>query len=184
MEQLNANLHGNAAVETAQKLFELSSESATLLRNVSSFASCLLSVDSHDEPAQLLQGRLKNYAKRHAMLCEPLTQFTTLADEPSIAAYLSDPRTAQAEFSVRHSRKRSHEVLSLKEETLASGLAQDGVHAWGTLYSQLSGTLRCQVPRGNDVEEMGIAQASGLLGSRAVDERQGAWRAINEAWRS
>ena len=128
--------------------------------------------------------RVKNYGKRHAILCEPLTQFTTLADESSIAAYLSEPHTAAAAFLVRHSRKRSHELLSLQEETLASGLAQDGIHAWGTLYSQLSGTLRCQVLRGNDVEQMGIAQASGLLGSRLVEERQGAWRAINAAWRS
>jgi oligoendopeptidase F len=184
IEQRNANLDGDDAIETAQQLYSLSTESAVLLRNLSTFASCLLSVDSHDEPAQVLQARLKNYAKRHVVLCEPLTQFTMLADEASVLAYLSDPHAAASEFLVRHSRKRSHELLSLQEETLANSLAQDGIYAWGTLYSQLSGTLKCQLQCGNAVEEMGIAQASSLLGSRVVEERQGAWRAINTAWRS
>ena len=85
---------------------------------------------------------------------------------------------------MRHARKRGHELLSLAEETLESSLAQDGIHAWGTLYSQLSGTLKCEVLRGNNSEEMGLAEAAGLLGSRSVEERQSAWRGINAAWKS
>ena len=184
IEQHNAGLKGDKAVTAAQALNKLSIASATLLRNLSAFASCLLSVDSRDEAAQALQGRLKNYAKRHAVLCEPLTQFTTLADEATLKTYFDDGDAAASEFVVRHARKRGHELLSLAEETLESSLAQDGIHAWGTLYSQLSGTLKCEVLRGNNSEEMGLAEAAGLLGSRSVEERQSAWRGINAAWKS
>ena len=65
MQGLNANLHGDAAISTAQRLFELSTQAEILLRNVSAFASCLLSVDSHDEAAQVLQGEELRQAPRN-----------------------------------------------------------------------------------------------------------------------
>ena len=63
-----------------------------------------------------------------------------------------------------------------------NGLSQDGIHAWGNLYDQLAGTLVCEVPEGNELRPMGIAEASGRLNSADDGERRGAWAAINSAW--
>ena len=179
-ETLNEQLHGSVA--TAQQLAKLSEQVSTLLNNVSTYAHCLLSVDSKNDEAQKLNGRLQSYRKRCGDVFEPLSQFVDDASDAEIAVYLSDPEVAPSAFIVGHSRKRRHENLSLSEESLVNGLSQDGIHAWGQLYDQLSGTLQCDVLVGNEQQQMGIAQASGLLMSVDDSQRRSAWSAINDAW--
>jgi oligoendopeptidase F len=139
-------------------------------------------VDSRNADALTLQGRLQSYQKRLGDVCEPLNQFCDLASDEDIAAYLADPDVAPSEFLVRHSRERRHELLSLEEEALVNGLSQDGIHAWGRLYTQLSGTLECDVLVGNESRRMGIAQAAGLMQKPDDALRRNAWAAINGAW--
>ena len=169
-------------IEAARRVFALSEEAARLLRNPGAYANCLLSVDSADDRAQALRGRLQAFRKRFAELSEPLAQLLDRAPDEVVEEWLADERTASARFSVEHSRKRRHELLSLEEETLAAGLAEDGIHAWGRLYDQLSGTLSCEVTIGNGRRTMGLAEASGLMLKPDDALRENAWRAINGAW--
>ena len=169
-------------IEAARKVFALSEEGARLLRNPGVYANCRLSVDSQDEGAQALLGRLQSFRKRFVELAEPLSQFLDRAPDEVVEAWLADAATAPARFSVEHSRKRRHELLSIEEETLAAGLAEDGIHAWGRLYDQLSGTLTCEVMTGNEPRTMGLAEASGLMLKPDDALRENAWHAINGAW--
>ena len=102
----------------------------------------------------------------------------------SSSAYLADPAVAHSAFKVRHGRERRHERLGLAEENLVGGLAQDGIHAWGRMYSQLSSTMTCQVQVGNELQTMGMAEADGLLQKADERTRKQAWHGINEAWRT
>ncbi len=170
------------AIAAAQRVFRLSERAIRLLRNPLTYASCLLSVDAQNEPAQALQGRLQKYQKRYGDLLTPASQFLDLARDEVIDVYLSDPEVAPSAFVVRHNRLRRHELLSLDEESLINGLSQDGIHAWGRLYDQLSGTMTCDVLVGNEVETLGMAQANGLLQKSDVRQRQAAWTGINAAW--
>lgn len=170
------------ALECAREIYELRQEASVLLDNISTYARCLLSVDSKDEAAQALLGRLKNVAKRAQQLGEPLRQFLLRADEPVITQFLEDPRTEAAAFEISQLRKLAPQTLPLAEENLITALGQDGVHAWGSLYGQLSGTLRCEVMRGNQPEAMGLAEAAALMSSRSLAERKAAWQGINDAW--
>ena len=182
IEALNPDLEGDARVGTAQQIFKLREEAAILLQNPAVYANCLLSVDGRDKEALALQGRLQGYQKRLGDVTEPLSQFCDLASAEDIAGYLADPDVGTSEFLVNHSRERRHELLSLDEESLVNGLSQDGIHAWGRLYSQLSGTLECEVMVGNELETMGIATASGLMQKPDDGLRRNAWAAINDAW--
>ncbi len=121
---------GPAGVLAAQAIYKLYEQAVILLENPYSFANCLLSVNSRDDAAQSLYGRLQTYQKRFTELLEPLSQFTDLVDEETIESYLADGEVKASEFQVRHSRKRRHEILSLEEENLVNGLALDGIHAW------------------------------------------------------
>ena len=183
IEALNKSLT-DESVAVAQDIHRLLEEASSLLSNVSTYANCLLSVDGQDDGAQKLNGELQNYRKRCGDLFEPLSQFEDQADDSVIAEYLQDSAVEPAEFAVQHGRKRRHENLNLAEEGLVNGLSQDGIHAWGNLYDQLSGTLKCEVLVGNEVQTMGIAQASGLLMSPDDSQRQQAHSAINSAWES
>jgi oligoendopeptidase F len=183
---LNRNLSGDVgvddAVSAAQKIAKRSEAAGDLLSNVSTFAHCILSVDSQHDGAQKLNGSLQTYRKRFGDLFEPLSQFIDDASSEVIESYLADPEVSPSAFLVNHSRARRHENLSLPEESLVNGLSQDGIHAWGNLYDQLAGSLECEVAVGNEVEKMGVAQAGGLLMSEDDNQRRAAWSAINSAW--
>lgn len=186
VEGLNPSLSGDVdpdeAVATAQQIAKHSEAAGKLLSNVSTFAHCILSVDSQHDGAQKLNGNLQAYRKRFGDLFEPLSQFIDDASGEVIESYLADPEVSPSAFLVNHSRDRRHENLSLAEESLVNGLSQDGIHAWGNLYDQLAGSLECEVMVGNEVEKMGVAQASGLLMSEDDSQRRAAWTAINSAW--
>lgn len=181
-EQFGADETGQGSIAAAQQITKFSEMGGRLLSNVSVYASCILSVDSQHDAAQKLNGSLQRYRKRFGDLFEPLSQFLDSASEDAIQQYLADPDVSPNAFKVHHSRKRSHEKLSLDEESLANGLSQDGIHAWGDLYDQLSGSLQCEVLVGNEVQMMGVAQASGFLMSPDDGQRRAAWSAINAAW--
>ena len=83
----------------------LAEEAGRLLRNPGVYADCRLSVDSEDDGAQRLRGRLQSYRKRFAELAEPLSQLLDRAPEDVVEAWLADEKTAPARFSVEHSRK-------------------------------------------------------------------------------
>ena len=169
-------------IEAAREAFVLGESAERLLSDIETYAECLLSVNSSDEAAQALMGRLQAYLKRNDEIAEPLRQFLDRVPGPVAEAFLDDARTAPARFVVDHARKRRRERLSLEQETLASSLAQDGLHAWGRLYDQLSGTLTCEIRANGGTRNVGLAEASGLLLKSDDGLRESAWRAINAAW--
>ena len=139
-------------------------------------------MDSGDEAALALVGRLQAREKRFAELAEPLSQFLDRVPDRVVEAFLDDAATGDARFAVEHSRKRRHELLDLSEENLVTALGQDGIHAWGRLYDRLAGTLVCEVEVDGEMRTMGVAQAAGLMQRPDDGLRERAWRAINTAW--
>ena len=170
------------ALAAAREIHALVERAKPLLDDPETYAECCLSVDSQDEKAQALLGRLQAVKKRLAELNEPLCQFLDQASGEVLENYLDDPAVAPSRFAVEHSRKQADELLPLTEENLVTSLAEDGIHAWGRLYDQLSGTLECDVTVGNELESMGIAEAAGLMQKPDDRVRESAWRAINTAW--
>ena len=168
--------------DVARAVFALLEETQRLLHDLGTYADCALSVDSQDEAAQALRGRLQSVRKRFAQAEAPLQQFLELAPDEVVERFLAAEAVAPARFQVMHARKRRHELLPLAEETLASALAQDGIHAWGELYDQLAGTLTCRVEVDGEERKLGLAAASALLLRPDDALRERAWRAINGAW--
>ena len=169
-------------IAAAREIHRLREEVRLLLDNPESYADCCMSVDSQDEAAQVLSGRLQSYQKRFTELSQPWSQFLDLVSLEVVEAYLDHELTRATRFVVEHARKRRDFNLSLVEETLISGLSQDGIHAWGRLYDQLAGSLTCDVLIGNESESMGLAEASGLLQKPDDRTRENAWRSINASW--
>ena len=171
---------GNAAIAVAREVSALTEDAALLLDNLAAYARCLLSVDGQHAPARALEGRLQNHHKRLAALAEPLAAFLDRVPEAVVEAYLADAGTAPARFAVQHARKRRNERLDLAQENLVSALGQDGIHAWGRLYDQLAGTIRCTVE--GEPGPLGLAAATDILQGADEPRRERAWRGINRAW--
>ena len=62
-------------VAAAQAVAKVREAAVELIANVSTYSSCLLSVDSQDEGAQRLGGQLLAFRKRMGDVFEPLSQF-------------------------------------------------------------------------------------------------------------
>ena len=184
VDALNGALSGPDAVSAAQNIAIHAERAGNLLGNVYTYADCLLSVDSQDEGALKLNGSLQSYNKRFGDCFEPLAQFVDSASEAEIEQYLDHPEVQALAFQVHHGRKRKHENLSLAEESLVNGLSQDGIHAWGQLYNQLSSSLSCHVMVGNEEQTMGVAKANKLLMDASEPQREAAWRGLSDAWQS
>ena len=142
--KLNKDLvEDNVAV--AQQIFVKLQNADEVYSNLSTYANCLLSVNSADEDAQRLFGRLQRHRKEINSLSKPLHEFEALAGEEILESYLNHGFVGQARFSVLHRRQLASQLLSRSEEQLIEELAQNGLHAWGNLYDRLSGSIECNV---------------------------------------
>lgn len=146
--------------------------------NLRTFISSVLSVDSRDSSAKAWKPTLQQLGAELSQVTTALDVFLVRASDAFIDALVADPTLAELEFSIRHRRKLKDQLLTVAEEQLVTGLAVNGLHGWGNLYTELAGTLRC--PVGGD--SMGLAKAFNLLSSPHRDLRSDAWHSINAAW--
>ncbi len=148
------------------------------LGNTGTFIYTALSVDTQDEHANTWMPILQKLSADLEEGMKPLNIFLERASEAFITALLADPDLSEIEFLLRHARKQKDFLLSVAEEQLMTALATNGLHTWGNLYSELAGTLKCEVQG----ETMGLAQAANLLSSTSADTRKAAWDGIRSAW--
>lgn len=148
--------------------------------NVNTFIYTALSTDTQDTDANKWMPILQKLSADLAEGMMPMNVFMERADEAFISALISDPDLSEIEFLLRHYRKQQDFLLSVPEEQLMTALATNGLHTWGNLYSELAGTLKCEV----NGEQMGLAKASNLLSSDESSTRKAAWEAIRSAWKT
>ncbi|NJN21093.1 MAG: M3 family oligoendopeptidase [Leptolyngbya sp. RL_3_1] len=119
-----------------------------------------------------------SWALRSVKPPPPLDVFLTRASEAFIQVLITDPDLAELRFSIQHSRKLKDQLLTVTEEQLVTGLAVNGLHSWGNLYTELAGTLKCTV----EDNEVGLAKAFNLLSSPSREIRSEAWHGVKAAW--
>jgi len=146
--------------------------------NVSTFIYTALSTDTQDSDANRWMPILQKLGANLEEGMMPMNVFMERTSEDFISALVSDPDLREIEFLLRHYRKQQDFLLSVPEEQLMTALATNGLHTWGNLYSELAGTLKCEV----NGETMGLAKASNLLSSEESATRKAAWEAIRSAW--
>ncbi|MEM9267163.1 MAG: M3 family oligoendopeptidase [Cyanobacteria bacterium P01_F01_bin.13] len=146
--------------------------------NLRTFISSILSVNTRDASAKTWKPTLQQLSAELSQVTTALNVFLMRASEEFINALVAEPALAELEFSIRHQRKLKDQLLTVAAEQLVTGLAVNGLHGWGNLYTELAGTLQCTV----DGESMGLAKAFNLLSAPKRDLRSQAWHGINTAW--
>lgn len=168
-----------------QGISEVFDQASVLVMNLSTYASCELSVDSRNEEANRVLNELVVVGSELDSAQKPFDLFLRKAPESIVKAYLDHPHTRPEEFSVRQARLDADIALSEAEETLATQLKTFGPSAWGSLYERVSGQLQCRVERPDGSSEtMGLAKAAGLLRDVSEPVRRAAWHAIQDAWKT
>ena len=150
------------------------------LGNVRTFISSILSVNSRDASASAWKPTLQQLDTEASQATTALDVFLTRVSDDFIELLIADPVLAELSFAIQHRRKLQDQLLTVAEEKLITGLAVNGLHSWGNLYTELAGTLRCTV----NGQEIGLATASNLLSSPNRNTRAEAWQGIQSAWES
>jgi oligoendopeptidase F len=158
--------------------------SSAKLSNVYTFANCLGSVDGKDEGAKQMVSKVGELFSKHSQASQAATLFLTLCTDEVAHAFLNSSKEASdTAFLTTQRRKKRDNTLSLAEENMLSSYSVVGIQSFGTLYTDLSGTLTVSIvqPDGTG-KKMGIAGAAGLLDSPDGEVRRRAWEGIKDAW--
>ncbi len=165
-------------IDQASTVYQQRKDIQKRLGNVSTYIYTALSTDTQDASANSWMPILQKLSADLSEALTPYNVFLLRASEDFITALLSSPELAETTFSIHHSRKLKDQLLSVAEEQLITGLATNGLHAWGNLYSELAGTLKCDIQG----DSMGLAQTANLLSHPQSETRQAAWDGIRSAW--
>ncbi|MGC1309867.1 MAG: M3 family oligoendopeptidase [Phormidesmis sp.] len=167
-----------ALIETIRAIHQQRQAISERMGNVSTYVFTALSADTQDPAANTQKPVLQKLSAELSEATTPLDVFLLRADDAFIEALLAHPDLSELTFSIHHRRQLKDQLLSVAEEKLMTGLATNGLHAWGNLYSELAGTLKCEV----EGESMGLAKAANLLSHPEPATRQAAWEGIRSAW--
>ena len=148
------------------------------LGNTSMFIHCCLSVNARDAAASTWLPTLQQLGAQLTNATHPMFGYLARADEKIIRLMAENSILAELSFQVQQLREMSDQLLPVEQEQLLTRMAVTGLHGWGNLYKNLSGTLQCTV--GN--EQTGLAAAANQLSSPEQNIREQAWRGINSAW--
>ncbi len=170
-------------VQAAQRITQHRYEALTLISNLRTYASCLLSVDGQLDEAKNLQSQVQALQARSQEVQQAFYGWVMATDDETIEAYFkASTITAAERFALMQRRVLRNQRLSLEEEELIITLEVTGPTAWGNLYTDISSSLVCRVEQDGKTETMGLARAANRLNDPDRGVRAAAYRGINEAW--
>lgn len=164
-----------AALESA---YEKQVSIGRTLGNTSMFIHCCLSVNARDAAASTWLPTLQQLGAQLRNASHPMYGYLARAEPAVIDLMASNAVLSELSFQVEQLRDMSDQLLPVEQEQLLTRMAVTGLHGWGNLYKNLSGTLQCTV--GN--EQVGLAAAANQLSNADRSIREQAWRGINAAW--
>lgn len=158
---------------------EFEEQARTILWNLTTFVHCERSIDGQNTEALRIQTFLQGRRARLKSASALAHLFLAQAPDDFVTAFLQNARTLPQAFAIQRSRKLADSQLAESEETLLQQLRTHAIDAWGNLYDQISGNLRCDV----NGKEIGLAEAAGILREGSDGDRRSAWFGIQKSWR-
>ncbi|MDJ0706971.1 MAG: M3 family oligoendopeptidase [Leptolyngbyaceae cyanobacterium MO_188.B28] len=150
------------------------------LGNLRTFISSILSVNARDSSARKWKPTLQQLSAEMSQATKGLDIFLSRVSNDFIQILIADPVLEELSFSLQHRRKLKDQLLSVAEEKLVTGLSVTGLQGWGNLYTELAGSLQCNV----NGDSVGLAKAFNLLSSPERAIRSEAWHGVKAAWES
>lgn len=182
-EALGAGLDpADSIVEIAQQILIVDEEARVLGLNMLTYLRCVLSVDSSLNDVQGKESELISLSSKLTQVMIPFENFLKRCSENFLNKVLSHPDLIPAKFLWQQKRRLKDILLSNEEETLLEAVSTPGMHAWGDLYTKLSGSMRCHLKYPDRIETVGLAQAAAMVRSSDAEVRRIAWQSIQQAW--
>jgi oligoendopeptidase F len=169
-----------AMLEAVRSAHQQRTEIYKQFGNLQVFIASILSVNAHDTRAREWKPTLQQISAELSQATKALDVFLTRVNDDFIQQLIADPVLSELSFSLQHQRKQQDQWLSLAEEKIVTGLAVNGLQSWGNLYTELAGSLQCQV----NGETIGLAAAFNQQSSPDRATRSAAWHGTQTAWES
>ncbi len=167
-----------AIVAALESAYEKQVAIGRTLGNTSMFIHCCLSVNARDAAASTWLPTLQQLGAQLKNASHPMYGYLARAEPAVIDLMAGNATLSELSFQIEQLRNMSDQLLPVEQEQLLTRMAVTGLHGWGNLYKNLSGTLQCTV--GN--EQLGLAAAANQLSNADRNIREQAWRGINAAW--
>lgn len=166
-------------IKIAQEMSNVGSKIAIIIRTVSTYVQCTLSVDSSNDTAKKLRSSVAKVQSERSKVYSPLSVYLTLIDEETLESFFNEDLESKR-FQIGLMREFKDHTLDSKRESLINGLSTDGLKAWGKLYNDISGSLVCDV----DGQKVNYASAASMTRGGDAKLREAAWRGIQKAWQT
>lgn len=147
-----------------------------------SWAECVAVTNTNDARALRLPTRLNDVRTRFGALWVAIeARFRTVSDTV-FTQLTAHARLARCELFLRELRRDARQKMDPALEDLAVALNRDGLHSWGQLYDQVSGSIQVEVALGDEVKTMSVGQAKNLMSDADRTVRKAAYDALQTAW--
>ncbi|MEK6627755.1 MAG: M3 family oligoendopeptidase [Bdellovibrionota bacterium] len=166
------------SIPLARECYRLILDTNIMIYTLKTYAHTAISVNSLNYEAKDLSSKIQKLFADISMVAKPLKLLLLRAPLAYLDNFLNDESVSEAKFDLNYARKVQHFLLGVSEEVLLEGHSVDGYHAWGKLYTELSGNMKVNV----EGQQMGLADASNILFNVNREKRQTAYRAINDSW--
>ncbi|MGF1694154.1 M3 family oligoendopeptidase [Vibrio lamellibrachiae] len=184
IDALKLHVGNRDQVQVMQNAVQTSEAAGTLMATINTFATCHASVDSSDDTAKALMGRIAKLNSTLSQSFAPYSDTITHAGNDfieQVLAHNSGDVSGQA-FQFDCLRRLADTKLSVAEEQILTAFEVDGKDAWGRMYDNLTGTLQVELEYADGTtEQMGFSQAASLLYGNDFKKQPIAWKAIQKA---
>ncbi|HTL13208.1 MAG TPA: M3 family oligoendopeptidase [Bdellovibrionota bacterium] len=172
----------SAQVPHLQKACKIRQELELRSWNLARYLHMAISVDTSRADLRKQRSELQALESRCEQAWNPAELWIALAPADAAEAYLSDAKVGLERFVVERRRLLRDQKLGLPEENLVSALSVDGFDAWGTLYDNIAGSIRCTVQTPEGEQTFGAAAAQEFTASTQEPVRKSAYLALEAAW--
>ncbi|MEM7175395.1 MAG: M3 family oligoendopeptidase [Chlamydiota bacterium] len=132
LQQLKKNLQEQSHLPSVLELFQTLSMH---LRQVRSFANCLIAQNDKDTAALCLQNRASHFTALFKTLSVVLDEWLLDLDDASFQSLITE--LSAISFPLQERRQLARDKLPAKEEGLIHHFAIDGYHGWCDLWNAL-----------------------------------------------
>ncbi len=153
------------------------------LWNMRTYTHATMSVDGQNLEAKKMHSTLSALSTQLDEISKPFEIFITNVDDSFFNALVENDDLRSRKFQWKEQRKQRDYLLSESEEMLVTALEQPGLTAWGDLYSNLSGSMTCDLEIEGQKKTLGLGQTYAMQFDADEATRKAAFLGVTESWK-
>ncbi|QOR36882.1 M3 family oligoendopeptidase [Clostridium sp. 'deep sea'] len=152
------------------------------IQHAKSFVSCLVAQNVQDKKAMQLRGIINSLIGVNSSLENNMQKRLLELTDKKFNNLLQNKYFAPLKFNLNEIRERASKKLTADKENIINDLSVDGLHAWGTLYSNVTGKLKIPVEVDGEVKKLSVGQASAMMRSPNRIVREKVFESWSKSW--